>query len=519
MKIQLATFTCTTLLFGSVAYATCDDYLREAQSVSGAVPRFSESGQVEAVFAYGEGTFFSNKASLISTARKKAELDAKRNFSSWLEESVAAETAAQSMLEQVEVTDERGQTAGVAFELTRVIDTMRSNTSATLKGMTKLDECVDTDKGTVLVTFGWKPALTKVTNDNASATVSVGSTPNQSTQAVGQAQTVSDVNCLGGVTVVTVEVDGLGVGQTNAINDALRLAVGQVHGEKFAASLTSMSADLSVQATNSDGLNKSASLSSQAQATAAQSQTEGLIESYSIISKSGQSDGTIEVKLQVNLPKFKPSTCEASKQKIVIRLPTILKGRKVDKSFAQTREMIQRELESLLDGTNQLTVLNRENIDALDTEVVQIQSGEFSINEQAKLGNRVGADLMVITEISDFTVSEETQQAGSKIIKLSKMKGQAWIRVIDLSTTNTVFSVRVPVDAIGGHQQVDPDYFALSMARQLALTVGDSVGGGFNESGMQQLRVIEKRVGDYELAAKRVDEQMNQLKKEVDTKW
>ena len=513
----LSVLILTGFLSFNPAHANCDDYLRESQSVSGAVPRLSDEGRVEAIMAYGEGTFFTNKASLISTARKKAELDAKRNFSSWLNESVAAETAAQSMLEQVEATNERGETAGVAVELTRVIDTMRSNSSATIQGMTKLDECVDTDKGVVLVMFGWKPGLTQMvaTEDSAS-----DSSPAPSVQGARATQSVSDsADCQSAVTTITVEVGGYGMNQNTAINDALRLAVSQVHGERFAASLASVSADLSVQATNSDGDQKAAAMSSQAQAMAVTSQTEGLIESYSIINKSNASGGRVEVQLQVSLPKFKPSTCESAKQKIVITLPSIMKGRQVDASFAQTREMMHRELESLLDGTKQLTVLNRENSQALDAEAANIRSASFSITEQAKLGNRVGADLIVVTEISDFTVREEQQKAGTKVIQTTKMRGQAWVRVIDLATTNTVFSVRVPVEAVGNQQQIDPDYFALSMARQLALTVGDSVGGGFNAKGERQLRAVEKKVGDYELAQKRVNEQMNQLKQEVDSKW
>lgn len=518
-KIFLYLVCFSSALIGSVAFANCGEYLKEAQSVSGAVPRFTNAGDVEAVLAFGEGTFLSNKPSLIATARKKAELDAKRNFSSWLRESVVAETTAQTMLEQLEATNERGETAGMAVELTRVIDTMRSNTNATLEGMTKLDECVDTEKGVVLVTFGWKPNLIKTQTAHKNVVSPTDVKNSKAAPIVSQVQTTSEIDCRGGVNIVTVEVDGSGVDQTSAINDALRLAVGQVHGEKFAASLTALSADMSAQETRGDGTEKITSLSSQALATAVQSNTEGLIDSYSIVKKSSKENGTVDVSLKVNLPKFKPSTCEVTKQKIVITLPAILKGREADPSFVTTREMIHRELESLLDGTNRLTVLNRANIGALDTEAALMQTGDFSINEQSKLGNRVGADYVVVTEISDFTVREESQQAGSKTIKLSKMRGQAWVRVIDLATTNTVFSVRVPVEAIGNNQQVDTDYFALSMARQLALTVGDSIGGGFNDNGIRQLRSIEKKVGDYELAAKRVDEQMNKIKKETDSKW
>ena len=45
---------------------------------------------------------------------------------------------------------------------------MRSNTSAVLSGLVKLDECVDTEQKFILVELGWKPSLSAAAADTKS---------------------------------------------------------------------------------------------------------------------------------------------------------------------------------------------------------------------------------------------------------------------------------------------------------------------------------------------------------------
>lgn len=172
----------------SALSASCGEYLSEAELIEGAVPKLTEDGRIRAIVVYGEASFLAPKSSLISKARTTAELKAKRAFSDWLRSDVAASTKATTALEQTETTNERGETAGLATELTSVIETMTSNSDATIEGLTKLDECVDTEQQVLYVQMGWRPDLVR-----AARSVSDGSAVESSTSAA-QPRTPSTIN-------------------------------------------------------------------------------------------------------------------------------------------------------------------------------------------------------------------------------------------------------------------------------------------------------------------------------------
>ncbi|MDE0784446.1 MAG: hypothetical protein OSB34_14855 [Planktomarina sp.] len=167
-KLKTSALALTFCLVGglaSSAYADCNQFEAESEAVSGAVPRFNEDGSVRAIVVYGEGTFLVPKRSLIKKARQVAELSAKRAFASWMKESVSGGTAVSEMMEQVEQTNQDGETLGLVTELTTIVDNMSSNTEATIRGLVKLDECVDKQEKYVLVEMGWKPSLAQAAGD------------------------------------------------------------------------------------------------------------------------------------------------------------------------------------------------------------------------------------------------------------------------------------------------------------------------------------------------------------------
>ena len=161
---SISIFLALVLTSGASAIAIagdCSEYLREAELIEGAVPRLGEYGQIVAVVVYGEAYFLAPKPSLIGKARTTAELKAKRAFSDWLRSDVAASNKASSALEQTETTNQKGETEGLATELTTIIETMSSNTESTIEGLTKLDECVDTDQQVIYVQMGWRTDLAR----------------------------------------------------------------------------------------------------------------------------------------------------------------------------------------------------------------------------------------------------------------------------------------------------------------------------------------------------------------------
>jgi hypothetical protein len=163
--IMIIGLLATTALLPSAAYASCVEFEKEAEAIEGAVPKFDENGKLRAIVMYADASFLAPKRSLISKARRKAELKAKRAFSAWMEENLGSETLATDMMEQEEVTDQDGNTQGSVRELETQINIMRSDTKSVLSGLVKLDECVDTGQKFVLVELGWKPSLSKAAAD------------------------------------------------------------------------------------------------------------------------------------------------------------------------------------------------------------------------------------------------------------------------------------------------------------------------------------------------------------------
>ena len=149
----------------SSAMASCEQMYQDSDAGIGIHVRLSDKNEVEAIFTIGEGTFLAPKRSLIGKARTAATLDAKRAFSSWLNEAVAGGSVASSLMEQLETTDQTGRTTGTVEELTQIGETMSSATASVLSGLVKLDECVDTDENYVLVELGWKPSLSQAARE------------------------------------------------------------------------------------------------------------------------------------------------------------------------------------------------------------------------------------------------------------------------------------------------------------------------------------------------------------------
>lgn len=165
--------------FVSVAHADCAAFTANAQAApGGAVPRLDADGKLVSIVVYGEGTFLAPTRSLIGKARSRAEMDAKRAFVEWIEgDNFSAEEETQEMMETVRVTNQEGETAGLAQEISTSLEAMRSNTGATISGLAKLDECVDTNEKFVMVELGWKPEFSTAARDAAATLPGSASAP------------------------------------------------------------------------------------------------------------------------------------------------------------------------------------------------------------------------------------------------------------------------------------------------------------------------------------------------------
>ena len=163
-KHKIIAIIMTFLLANSLIAGTCDEYIKDYGTTSGVVPNIKD-GQIDSFSIFGEGTFIAPKSSLISTARRQAEMKAKRDFSEWIQQKVAAGSLDEALTESIEQTNADQTTTGSADEIKRYSEYIGSNTESVLSGIIKLDECVDVNKNVIYVRMGWKPKLSEMAAD------------------------------------------------------------------------------------------------------------------------------------------------------------------------------------------------------------------------------------------------------------------------------------------------------------------------------------------------------------------
>jgi hypothetical protein len=165
LKIYASTlFVC--LLFPSISFADCSGFAADVGQTFGvSLKRDPETRKVLGFYMVGEASFVAPKSSLVRKAKKKAFSNAKADFVRFMKEDFVATDLISDLTNTIETTDNDGNTSGTAEEISAMVETMASNSSAVLNGIIPLGECVDVDSRLVMVQAGWKPELSEVAAD------------------------------------------------------------------------------------------------------------------------------------------------------------------------------------------------------------------------------------------------------------------------------------------------------------------------------------------------------------------
>jgi len=158
-KIGKLVAIAVALMLPYQAQATCAEFEAEAEGYDTVIPKFADDGSIRALIMYGEGTFLVPKRSLITTARREAELTARRAYSEFLNSGFQSNSEISKITQEYSETNSEGMTSGQVEELKTALDYMANSSSSVQSGLVKLDECVDTEGNYLLVELGWKPAF------------------------------------------------------------------------------------------------------------------------------------------------------------------------------------------------------------------------------------------------------------------------------------------------------------------------------------------------------------------------
>lgn len=498
------------ITIGSTSYLTanegCSSYLLEAYARSGVVPRISDEGKVDALFLYGEGSFMAPTSNLVSSARTKAEQEAKRSLAEWLGADIDSETLSKQTMSEATITTNDGITEGAVNEFTSLIQSMRSQTKQTLQGIVKLDECMDPEMGVVLVTMGWKPSRLRVSIET-----------DELTSNAGTDQQYSEPKITGSISIKSLTVKGFGKSDKDAIRDGLRMAVSQVFGEDFSSHVTTTGVTLEMYINDNIIGMDSTSAQTVSSSTSTASTTNGIVKSYQIINTEKRS-GEIVVTLEVELPFYEANSRD-NRAKVVV-LPPVKMGSTVsDNLFHEFSTLMHRELEGILNLTNALSVLDRTSTEKLDEELTRMSGQEYRAVEYARVGNRLGADFLILTEVTNLN-SEKSNTVLSEIqIDRRSMTSTVWVKVVEVATGNLIFSQRVPLKLMIHDKKDSFEIFVIRHAQVVGLTLAKMIGGGLTDTAMATLDAHRNIVDEFTEVTERLKDSRAAITNKIVDEW
>jgi curli biogenesis system outer membrane secretion channel CsgG len=259
--------------------------------------------------------------------------------------------------------------------------------------------------------------------------------------------------CFGGkMNYIPVDSQGSGVTRKDAIADALRDAVSQVNGAEIASETSSR---IKQKISEKNGTEE-ALLEEEFQEDIKQ-KTKGMIRSWQVLSeqKAEGEDSLWTVKLNVYVAQYKLSK-QLKRLRITVLPFQISPTVSNPQLAAQFMESFPNGLVDYLTQSRRFALLDRDFIKNQVQELDFIKRGDVRAEELAKLGNKVGADFIVVGLVEDIFERENvvTMRTTGQQIKNIQTGARVSYRIIDIATTQIKFSDTVNYDPNQGKSTV-----------------------------------------------------------------
>jgi hypothetical protein len=249
------------------------------------------------------------------------------------------------------------------------------------------------------------------------------------------------------VVLVEVQAKGMGTSYDSALKSSLANAIAKVTGIEISAATTVVNESLRY----ADGGGGEFQANAQGTNTAVQSRVHGNIDSYEVISQKQETNGNYFVTVKAKIYKYQAS---ATSQRKRLALLTTVHEEPTYQFFepvngAKISKKINRSIEQFVVQSRKFSLLTRQDLSSMAAELHLMSSPATPIKEKAKLGQVLGADLLLFSEIVEanantyFTRSQITGQTSQTRDGILSIR----IRVIDTVTSEVKFSDIYEVDA------------------------------------------------------------------------
>ena len=231
--------------------------------------------------------------------------------------------------------------------------------------------------------------------------------------ALASTQVFADPNT---TKTIVLETKGQGVNREEAIKKALQQAVAQAKG----VAISSRDADFIYRSATADIDKKDSggkrvefdAVSVETGGTAIRTDIAGLVKTYEVLDEKKIDDNTYEVTLKVWVYDYESPDKTARLGLAVMPIRTLTDsyrfGELAVSSFDVSRQFSQK-LAAALTQTNKFSVLDREYIMEFAQERNILLSGDSSLEEQAKLGEVLSVDYMLVGTITEAGIERKQE--------------------------------------------------------------------------------------------------------------
>jgi hypothetical protein len=226
----------------------------------------------------------------------------------------------------------------------------------------------------------------------------------------------------GSIERVTVQTEGSGSSVGTATASALSSAVAQVNGVEIASN--TLSTELA-QTLDTDAGSEFAATSATVEAIA--QRTKGLVQSYRILSKA-ENAGIWTVSVEAAISKY-----ARSEQADRLRM-TVLPFRTHGADHGNISDRFVMDLTAQLTSSRKFAMLDRAFEGERQSEMGVFSSEGTSMEEMAKLGNRLGTDYMIVGVIDDASIHTQTAELAGRTLTAKSATLSISYRVIDAPT-------------------------------------------------------------------------------------
>ena len=239
---------------------------------------------------------------------------------------------------------------------------------------------------------------------------------------------------------IDVKAKGIGSSYTEALNNSLSNAIAQVNGRSIETQTSLKKVSQSIS-TNKD----SSYYSSKEFQKIIKEQTQGYVSNFRVLNEDMSSNNVVTISISAKIGKFKLK--KSAQRKRIAVMPFYY----FDKSFKlmddvvsnnKVDDLLIQNLISYLVQTRKFTVLDREYMNDMSSELNIIKTNQTNIEETVKLGQKLFSDYIMVGTLQKLYTEEKTIKIKNSNNSVSSNKAfiEFSYRIIDVPTSQIMFS-------------------------------------------------------------------------------